>query len=168
MEKSQVISTPFNGAVACMVWIPSSEDTASGFAFGCADGSVHIYNRPDSSVSYSFACVRSRMTLIRFSQHEYQYVLQETAHAGPVLDIKYDSLFGRIATVGCGSSQVWSCNADRKCTSIIVNDFVVNSPAGSLRAMNPTPTTSHFTAISVNFWEDGASLLVCTLETHTV
>ena len=34
--------------------------------------------------------------------------------------------------------------------------------------MNPAPIASNLTAISINFWEDGASLLVCTLESHRV
>jgi hypothetical protein len=42
--------------------------------------------------------------------------MQETAHQGPVLDLKYDAQFDRIASVGSGAAQVWSFNADRKCT----------------------------------------------------
>ena len=49
-------------------------------------------------------------------QHEYQYFMHETNHQGPVFDLKYDAQFNRIASVGCGTAQVWSFNADRKHT----------------------------------------------------
>ena len=38
----------------------------------------------------------------------------------------------------------------------------------SLGTMNPASTTSNLKVISINFWEDGASLLVCALESHMV
>ena len=50
-EKHQVVSTPFSGPVTCLVWIPSPEDMVAHFAFGCADGSIHIYQHPDSLVT---------------------------------------------------------------------------------------------------------------------
>jgi hypothetical protein len=57
LEKQQVISTPFSGPVACVVWIPSPGDAVSGFAFGCADGSMHFYQRSDSLVTLPFVYV---------------------------------------------------------------------------------------------------------------
>ena len=42
-EKTQAISCAFNGAVEAAVWFPSTLALRHGFAFGCADGSVHIY-----------------------------------------------------------------------------------------------------------------------------
>ena len=50
------------------------------------------------------------------SQHEYMYFMQEAAHQGPVIDLKYDSHFHRIASVGGGSAQVWNFNTDSKPT----------------------------------------------------
>ena len=36
----------------------------------------------------------------------YQYFAQEQVHDGPVLDLKYDAQFGRLASVGNGFPQV--------------------------------------------------------------
>ena len=50
-EKVQVISCAFHGPVGALVWIPEQPGLAPGFAFGCADGSIHVYQRVKSSVS---------------------------------------------------------------------------------------------------------------------
>ena len=50
-EKVQVVSCAFHGPVGVLVWIPEQPGLVPGFAFGCADGSIHIYQRLESSVS---------------------------------------------------------------------------------------------------------------------
>jgi hypothetical protein len=49
-EKVQVLSCAFSGPVGALVWIPETPGLAPGFAFGCADGSIHIYRRVEASV----------------------------------------------------------------------------------------------------------------------
>ena len=49
-EKVQVICCVFHGPIGALAWIPSKHDLAPGFAFGCADGSIHLYQRVESSV----------------------------------------------------------------------------------------------------------------------
>lgn len=49
-EKMQVISCPYFGAVASIIWFPATPSSSHGFAFGCADGSIHIYMRDDTTV----------------------------------------------------------------------------------------------------------------------
>ena len=46
----QVISCAFNGAVGAAVWFPSTLALRHGFAFGCANGSVHIYISDEATV----------------------------------------------------------------------------------------------------------------------
>ena len=38
--------------------------------------------------------------------------------------------------------------------------------AGMLRPMVSSPTSSRYSVISIHFYDGGASILVCTLETH--
>lgn len=49
-EKMQVIPCPYFGAVAALIWFPATHSLSHGFAFGCADGSIHIYTRDDTTV----------------------------------------------------------------------------------------------------------------------
>ena len=50
-EKVQIVSCAFHGPVGTLVWIPEQPGLVPGFAFGCADGSIHIYQHLESSVS---------------------------------------------------------------------------------------------------------------------
>ena len=52
--------------------------------------------------------------------------------------------------------------------TILLSVPFIYFPAESLSPMNPASTTSNLTVITINFWEDGASLLICTLKSHTV
>jgi WD40 repeat protein len=49
-EKVQVISCGFHGPIGAVAWIPELPGQASGFAFGCTDGTIHVYQRVESSV----------------------------------------------------------------------------------------------------------------------
>ena len=53
------------------------------------------------------------------------YLMQETTHQGPVIDLKYNLHFHRIVSIRCGSAQVWNFNTDGKPTPnyIIVCPF---------------------------------------------
>lgn len=93
------------------------------------------------------------------------YLTQVSAHDGPVLDLKFDSRFSRIASVGQGFPQVWSRELGMFQNARNYS-FKLNSTTATFNRMNRTPTPSRFTAISVHFCDEGASLLVCTLETH--
>ena len=46
----QIISCAFNGAVGAAVWFLSTLALRHGFAFGCANGSVHIYISDEATV----------------------------------------------------------------------------------------------------------------------
>jgi WD40 repeat protein len=104
-EKVQVIHCAFHGPIGALVWVPQKPSLASGFAFGCADGSIHLYKRVESSVSDRVLLVDdSDLTFV--IQTVYQYFAQDQVHDGPVLDLKYDTQFGRLASVGNGFPQV--------------------------------------------------------------
>jgi WD40 repeat protein len=49
-EKVQVISCAFHGPIGALTWIPELSSLVPGFAFGCANGSIHVYQRLESSV----------------------------------------------------------------------------------------------------------------------
>ena len=44
------------------------------------------------------------------------YLMQETTHQGPVIDLRYNLHFHRIVSIRCGSAQVWKFNTDSKPT----------------------------------------------------
>ena len=48
----QDISCPFNGPITVAVWLPAIQGSATAFAFGCADGSIHVYAQLPHQVSY--------------------------------------------------------------------------------------------------------------------
>ncbi|KIM72519.1 hypothetical protein PILCRDRAFT_81788, partial [Piloderma croceum F 1598] len=132
-EKVQVISCAFNGPIGVLVWIPELPGLAPGFAFGCADGSIHVYQHVESSSNY-------------------QYLAQEHVHDGPVLDLKFDPEFGRLASVGSGFLQVSQLRPTDELLKPIVS----------------SPELSKYTATSIHFYDGGASIITCTLETHKV
>ena len=49
-EMMQTILCPFFGSVSAIVWLPAMPGLGHGFAFGCADGSIHIYTHDDTTV----------------------------------------------------------------------------------------------------------------------
>ena len=50
-EMMQTIHCPFFGATSAIVWLPAMPGLCHGFAFGCANGSIHIYMHNDTIVS---------------------------------------------------------------------------------------------------------------------
>jgi hypothetical protein len=49
-EKVEVICCAFHGPVGPLAWIPQKSGLVLGFAFGCADGSIHLYQLVESLV----------------------------------------------------------------------------------------------------------------------
>ena len=47
----QTIHCPFFSAISAIVWLPAMPGLGHGFAFGCADGSIHIYTHDNTIVS---------------------------------------------------------------------------------------------------------------------
>ena len=48
----QAISCSYFGFIGAIVWLPVMPGSGHGFAFGCSDGSVHIYMRDDATVRH--------------------------------------------------------------------------------------------------------------------
>lgn len=51
-ELTQTISNIFCGSIGAISWIELENTAIKAFAFGCADGSIHIYRRKPSQVSF--------------------------------------------------------------------------------------------------------------------
>jgi len=49
-EKMQVISTVFHGPIGALVWVPQQPGMSLGFAFGCTNDSIHVYQFHQSLV----------------------------------------------------------------------------------------------------------------------
>ncbi|KLO05670.1 WD40 repeat-like protein, partial [Schizopora paradoxa] len=81
------IDVPFNGAIGAAVWLTFDEGKM-GFAFGCADGSIHIYwERKDSRNMFDF--------------------ISMVDSPGPIECLSFDAAHRRLASVGGGCLQVW-------------------------------------------------------------
>lgn len=52
-EKVQTVLCPFHGPIGAVAWVNLGRDS-SGFVFGCADGSLHLYQRSDRNVSATY------------------------------------------------------------------------------------------------------------------
>jgi hypothetical protein len=92
-------------------------------------------------------------------------------HDGPVLDLKYDAHFGRLASVGNGFPQVselLTTDGGEHFLTLTADNMLMMAPlaVGMLRPIISSPTSSRYNVISIHFCDDGASILVCTLETH--
>ena len=110
-EKMQVISCVYHGPIGSLVWITQRPGLSPGFAFGCADGSIHVYQCPESSVRDDALAIDDYWItwvffVFCFWQSTYRYFAQTAVHDGPVLDLKFDVKFGRLASVGNGFAQV--------------------------------------------------------------
>ena len=100
-EKLQVVTCRFHGPVGALVWILEQPSLMPGFAFSCADGSIHLYRHIELSV-YEHVILIDDFPDI----YNYQYFMQELVHNGPVIDLKFDPHFGRLASVGNEFAQV--------------------------------------------------------------
>ena len=85
----QAISCPFFGTVSAIIWLPGISGLNHRFAFGCADGSIHIYMRDDTAVCHIQLPVCAKKLII-IVQSQYVYFVQEDIHDGPVFDLKFD------------------------------------------------------------------------------
>ncbi|OBZ68261.1 hypothetical protein A0H81_12041 [Grifola frondosa] len=101
-EKLQEIHCTFNGPISAIAWLGTSV-TNNTFIFGCADGSLHLYQRSDCAAAFVFKS-------------------SSTAHEGIVEDIVYDPHHNRIASVGGGASAVWKVTGTGSLTDLVKSD----------------------------------------------
>ncbi|THH08996.1 hypothetical protein EW146_g8811 [Bondarzewia mesenterica] len=88
-KNMQEINCIFHGPVAAITWIDLGMSDKKAFVFGCADGTLHLYQWGD---------INSR----------FEFVSLTIAHNDEAMkDIAYDPIHSRIATAGGGSPQVW-------------------------------------------------------------
>ncbi|KAH7917192.1 WD40 repeat-like protein [Leucogyrophana mollusca] len=129
----QQINCSFNGPVSAVIWLTATMSfTLDAFVLGCADGSLHVYERTSENSLFAFVCVTM-------------------AHRGAVESLDWDPRHERIASAGDGSPQVWSLQGQR-----------------TLMALIASPPKQPYIARTVKFVDDGASLIVCYLESHQI
>ena len=88
-----MISCAFNRAVGAAVWFPPTLGLRHGFAFGCADGSVHIYTSDKITICHDPAILLECANLIIIAQLQYSYFIQDILHDGPIMALKCDPQF---------------------------------------------------------------------------
>jgi hypothetical protein len=87
------------------------------------------------------------------------------------MDLKYDMEFDRLASVSGGFAQVTQLLDDdggEYFPTLHVTIRVTCTNQGILKTMVPSPTPSQYNVVSIHCVDEGASVLVCTLETHKV
>ena len=99
----QVILCPYFGAVTSIVWFSAMAGLPHRFAFGCADGSIHIYICDDTTVCYVNLWMFIKKLII--IQSQYVYLTQDDVHEGPILDLKFDPYFSQLASVSSHTGQ---------------------------------------------------------------
>lgn len=120
----QDISCPFNGPITVTIWLPAAQGSATAFAFGCADGSIHIYVQQLHHVSPLVTL--GAQLIFRYYQENYTFSSFTSAHEGPVEDLDFELTRRRLASVGHGSLQVWDLKSDRK-QPFVLNTFFTNT-----------------------------------------
>lgn len=109
----QEISCIFNGPITVAAWIPTERGNASAFAFGCADGSIHIYAQLAREVNICRShSVGTHTDIIQ--QSTFTLASITNAHDGPVEDMAFDNTHRRLASIGHGTLQIWTLKDDRK------------------------------------------------------
>ncbi|KAH9910273.1 WD40-repeat-containing domain protein, partial [Fomitopsis serialis] len=130
-ELQQEICDVFHGAIGSVCWVDFEGRGDDGFAYGCSNGTIHVYK---------WSPIRG----------QYVFVSLTDAHRGrQVQDIRFNSKYRRIASIGDGSPCVWRID-DRGILSTMVKD---------------APRRA-FMGRTVHFCDDGASILATFLETH--
>ena len=104
-DLQQEIADVFHGSVTAACWLDFEEKKNDGFAYGCVNGTIHVYRFSPKRVS----CYTSLPGIIlMIPQGQYVFVSITDAHNGrTVEDIRFNGRFRRIATIGDGSPCVW-------------------------------------------------------------
>ena len=157
----QLVHSP--GFPDCPAWRQALLSAALMAVYTYISVSSHLYVNIISNLSINLTFV---------IESNYQYLTQELVHDGPILDLKFDAQFGRLASVGSGFPQVSQLRpldggeyCGTSCAGVLTDDVLTLE---LLKPMVPSPETSKYTATSIHFRDDGASILTCTLETHKV
>ena len=87
-------------------------------------------------------------------------------HEGPVDSLAFDSNHGRIASTGKGTLHVWDIDKDGK-PLIRKYNFHSRNLAGVLKCLRSSPPRP-WRAVTVIFFGNGESVMLCYLESHEV
>ncbi|OBZ70602.1 hypothetical protein A0H81_09014, partial [Grifola frondosa] len=140
-EKMQEVKCLFNGPVSIVHWMGTENCGGMSFIFGCADGSLHIYQRVDLNVrTFVWSHYISLMKLFKAA---FKFKSIVVAHDSTVEDISYDPVHNRVATVGGGIPGVWKL-----------------SHSGGPR--------SQYITTNICFCDKGASIAIFYLESHEI
>jgi WD40 repeat protein len=116
----QNLSCVFHGPITAMAWIDEGENHAQAFAFGCADGSIHIYRRTGQEVSLSYAAHKTGLTMNCFSRITFSH--QSQMHSNP----KFKTWLSSLTTAESGPLVTGSCKYGNLTTVICVLPFQGN------------------------------------------
>ncbi|KAI0948070.1 hypothetical protein AcW1_009672 [Taiwanofungus camphoratus] len=132
-EKLQEIQCLFHEPISAIVWIELGHGKNQlAFVFGCADGTLHIYEHWDSAALFEFLSLTA-------------------AHNGAVEDVDFDSHYGRIASIGSGTTEVWKL-----------------TPSGTMEKLNEMPPSRPYVGKNIHFCDNGASIVTYYLESHEI
>ncbi|TDL24059.1 WD40 repeat-like protein, partial [Rickenella mellea] len=100
--------------------------------------------------AFVFGCADGTLHVYRRQcDSQFQFCTTSIAHSGPVEGIAFDRTHRKVATVGGGGPQVWNV-----------------SITGLLTPVVQTPPHQRFVPRGVEFCDNGASIVVCYLESH--
>ena len=114
MEVQQEIKDAFHGTVTAVCWVEFDGRKDEGFAYGCVNGSIHVYKWSAIAVSslsknHVLACSLSEYVLCSH-QARYVFVSMVDAHPAQVQALGFNARFCCVASIGDGTPRVWQLN----------------------------------------------------------
>ncbi|TDL17607.1 WD40 repeat-like protein, partial [Rickenella mellea] len=104
----------------------------------------------DNDPGFVYGCADGSLHIYRRKEDStFHFCSMTMAHNGSIEGVTFDPIHRRVASIGSGSPQVWTL-----------------SVVGNLTSIVPSPPTSTFIARSINFCDNGSSVLVGYLESH--
>lgn len=111
MEVQQEIKDAFHGSVTAVCWVEFDGRKDEGFAYGCVNGSIHVYKWSAIAVSSLPKNDISAYSLSEYvlcsRQARYVFVSMVDAHPAQVQALEFNARFRRVASIGDGTPRVW-------------------------------------------------------------
>ncbi len=105
--------------------------------------------------------------LLTSSQVIYDFISMETRHNGPVESLAFDPVHCRLASAGGGVPQVWKFSAAGVCLiSASISNIFLNLDLGTMTPILKSTEERIAIARNIFFCDDGASIVLCYLESH--
>jgi hypothetical protein len=163
-EIAQEFNCSFNGPITCIVSFQLKDSEVVIFVFGCVDGSLHVYRQAGQAVSALRIDIRVR-SFMRFSSFMNFYHWSRPTKPPSRISRLIQTLKDWLALV----AVTFKFGLLGKTVSdSVLRIHAIHDITGVLTALIPCSPQLDYIAWSVMFFDDGASVVFCYLESHQV